>query len=205
MTNSHLIGFATFGFMALMALMAWLVSSKHPAVAPKPLLRRRTRRTALFLLVLGAVFGYFAFSIDYRMRITTLHEVMVEGSAYVSPGTPAPLRTVPFTVEHPGVEHELFLSPDSTASQPARADVDLAYSLYGPDGKALLPEKTQRFGYRSGTRGSRPNWNGKTFSFTPAVAGPHMVQVRPLMTGIPRIHVRIVDPQKRDGERMAGY
>lgn len=205
MTNSHLLGFVTFGGLALMASLAWLASYKHPAIAGKPSVRRKTRRTALFLLALGAALGYGAFAMDNRMRITTLYEVMVEGSVDAIPGTPAPLRTVLFTVERPGVAHKLFLSPTSERSYPATAAAEVSFSLHDPLGEALLSKRSERFAVRPGSRSARADWEGKTFSFTPVAAGPHTVQVMPLTTGIPRIQVRIVDPLKRDGERMLGY
>jgi hypothetical protein len=185
MTNSHLLGFVTFGTFALMALLAWVVSVRHPDIRRKPAERRRVRFTALWLLLGGAAFGWFAFSVDNQMRVTTLHEVMVEGSAGIAPGVPAPVRTVSFTVEHPGVAHELFLSPASE--------------------KSLIPERTERFGVRAATRNRRADWDGKAFSFTPTVAGPHTIRVTVLTVDIPRIQVRIADPEKRDGKRMPGY
>lgn len=205
MTNSHLLGLVTFAAFALFALLAWAVSNKHPDVRRDLSLQRRTRQTALFLVVLGAAFGYFAFFIDYGMRVTTLREVMVEGSVQASPGTPPPARTVTFAVEHPGVEHELFLSPTAELFQPPESDVDVSFSLHGPDGEALLPERTERFAVRTVSWGERADWDGKTFPFTPAVTGQHMLRVKPLTTGIPRIQVRIEDPANRDGERMPGY
>jgi hypothetical protein len=205
MTNSHLLGFVTFGTFALMALLAWVVSVRHPDIRRKPAERRRVRFTALWLLLGGAAFGWFAFSVDNQMRVTTLHEVMVEGSAGIAPGVPAPVRTVSFTVEHPGVAHELFLSPASDFSHPPQADVELAFSLHGPDEKSLIPERTERFGVRAATRNRRADWDGKAFSFTPTVAGPHTIRVTVLTVDIPRIQVRIADPEKRDGKRMPGY
>lgn len=205
MTNSHLLGFVTFGSFALFALLAWGVSYKHPDVARNPVTQRTTRRTAVFLFVLGMVLGYFAFAIDYRMRITTLHEEMVEGSVGMKAGTPAPIRTVTFQVEHPGVAHELFLSPNSELLQQPESDVEVAFSLHGPEGEAILPESTEKFSVSAGSRNDRADWEGKTFAFTPKVVGAHTVRVKPRAVGIPRIQVRIEDPMKRDGERPSGY
>lgn len=205
MTNSHLIGFVTFGVSALFALLAWVVSDKHPDVRKNASMRRRTRGTALFLLAFGAAFGYLAFYLDNTLRITTLHEAMLAGTAGASPGTPAPERVVTFTVEHPGVGHELSLDPVSDVLQPPESDVDISFSLHGPGGEAVLTERTERFDVRGASRGERANWYGKTFTFTPPNSGLHTLRIKPLTTGIPRIHVRIEDPMKRDGERMSGY
>lgn len=205
MTNSHLIGLVTFGASALFALVAWVVSNKHPDVRNNPSMRRRTRRAALFLLVFGGAFGYFAFYLDNGLRVTTLHEAMLAGTVGAAAGSPAPERTITFTVEHPGVRHELSLDPISDVFQTPESDVDISFSLHGPSGKAILPARTERFAVREASRGERANWYGETFSFIPSDAGLHTLQVKPLTTGIPRIHMRIEDPMKRDGERMSGY
>lgn len=204
MTNSHLIGFVTFGVFALFALLAWWSSDNHPSLRKDAAARSKARRTAVFLLTFGTVFGAFAFFVDDGMRATTLHEVMVEGSVGRRVGMPAPVRIIPFTVEHPGVKHELLISPVSDVFQPPTSDVDVSFALRGPEGE-VLPERTERFAVRTASRGERANWYGKEFSFTPTIAGNYVLQVKPLMTDIPRIHVRIEDPLKRDGERMSGY
>jgi hypothetical protein len=205
MTNSHLLGFITFGTCALFALLAWVVSNRHPDVCRNPAQRRRTRYIALFLLVFGAGFGYFAFSLDNQMRITTLHEVMAEGTADLSPGAPAPTRTISFTVEHPGTEHELYISPTSDLLHLPESDAEVRLSLEGPSGQILVSERTEVFGMRAASRNQRADWSGKSFPFTPTVAGPHTVRITPLTTGIPKIQVRLVDPLKRDGKRMPEY
>jgi hypothetical protein len=209
MTNSHLLGLVTFGGLALFALLAWVVADRHPDVARDPAMRRRTRITAVGLLVLGVLFGGLAFSIDNNLRVTTLHEEMVEGSAVASaaadPGGAAPERVVAFTVEHPGVAHDLFLSPTADSSQTPDADAEVAFSLHGPGGDALLPERSVRFAVRPETRNARADWDGRSYPFTPTEAGPHEVRVRTLTPGVPRVQVRIADPLKRDGKRMPGY
>lgn len=205
MTNSHLLGFITFGTAALFSLLAWVLSNKHPGIAHNRALRLRTRRTALWVLVGGAVFGYVAFLIDNDNRITTLHEVMIEGSAGTTAGSPAPLRTITFTVEHPGVEHKLLLHPTADLFQKPDFDVDISFAMRGPQREILLPESSERFAVDEGSSRNRTDWEGKTFSFKPSVAGVHTLWLRPLTVGVPRIHVRIEDPQKRNGERMPGY
>ncbi|MBC8101536.1 MAG: hypothetical protein H7Z41_02975 [Cytophagales bacterium] len=195
MTNSHLLGFATFGGFALLALLLGVVGKKHPQLAGDP----ATFRVAAGLVVLGAALGYGAFVLDYGMRVTTLHEEWVEARA----GSAA--RTVAFTVTHPGTVHELFLSPSSDLLAPPRARAVLSVSLTGPGGAVLLGERTERFAVLAGTERDRADWEGRTLSFTPTVAGPHAVRIRPLSPGIPRIQVRLVDPLKRDGERPSGY
>jgi len=197
MNNSHLLGLLTFGAFALFALLTWTVAARHPEVTRDPALRRRTRVTAVCLLLGGAVFALYAFLVDSGLRATTLHEEMVDGGAGE--------RTVPFSVEHPGVAHELFLSPTSDPLRPPAEDAQVVFSLRGPAGEVVLPEQTGRFGVRAGTRGQRADWQGRTYPFTPSAAGPHEVRVRTLTAGVPRVHVRVVDPLKRDGQRMPGY
>lgn len=205
MTNSHLLGFILFGVCALFAVLTWYVSNNHAEIRRNPAQRRRTQITALCFLLFGAGFGYLAFSIDNQMRIVTLHEVMVEGNSGLSAGAPAPTRTIDFTVEHPGTEHELFISPTSDLTHLPQSDAEVRLSLEGPSGQILVSERTEIFGMRMMTRNQRADWNGKSFPFTPTVAGPHTVRVTPLTAGIPRIQVRVEDPLKRDGKRMPGY
>lgn len=205
MNNSHLLGLILFGVCALFALLTWVVSTTHPDIAQNPVQRRRTQFTALCFLLFGAAFGYAAFAIDNQMRITTLHETMVEGSLETTPNTPAPVRTISFTVDHPGVEHELYLSPTADLLHIPKSDAELTFSLEAPDGKSLLSERTESFRVRPATEDHRADWNGKTFPFTPSNAGIYTVHLTPITANIPRIQVRITDPLKRDGKRMPGY
>ena len=204
MSNSHLLGLITFGISALFAVLAWVFSSRDP-IAGDPVMRRRARLVALLFPVLGLVLGYCAFAIDNRLAVTTLYEVMVEGSVGVEPGTPAPVRSVVFTVEHPGVEHDLLVSPSSKLFQSAGSPVDVSFSLHSSEGEVLIPERVERFDVSGGGSRRKRDWDGKNFHFTPAVAGPHTLRVTPLTVGIPRVHLRVADPLKRDGKRMSGY
>jgi hypothetical protein len=204
MTTSHLIGLATFGTLALFGILSWVLSRRHPAITADPVMVRRARRMGLLLPALGVVAGYGAFALDNRMAVVTLYEVMAEGSVGLAPGTRAPLRTLLFNVEHPGVEHELLVAPVSETFQNPTSPVDVSFSLHGPAGEALLARRTERFAVESRSR-RRPEWEGKTFGFTPLAAGPHTLRVIPLTEGIAGIHVRVADPLKRDGKRMPGY
>jgi hypothetical protein len=204
MTSSHLIAFVAFGTSALFGILAWVLSYKHPAIAGDPVMLRRTRRVALLLPVLGVVMGYGGFAISNRVAVVTLYEVMVEGSVGVAPGTPAPVRSFLFNVEHPGVEHDLLVAPVSKTFQTPTFAVDVSFSLHGPTGEPLVPQRTERFTVISRSR-SRPDWEGKTFHFTPVAAGSHTLRMIPITADIPGIHVRVADPLKRDGKRMAGY
>ena len=204
MTTSHLLGFLMFGMLTLGGILSWVVSFKHPAVTGNPKMRRKARRTAVVLPVLGAVLGYGAFKIDNRVAVTTLYEVMAEGSVGMEPGTPAPVRNLLFNVEHPGVKHDLLVAPVSKQSHSPTSAVEVSFSLHGPTGEALVPERTERFDLERRAR-RKTDWEGKTVYFTPIAAGSHIIRVSPITIGIPGIHLRVEDPLKRDGKRMAGY
>jgi hypothetical protein len=68
-------------------------------------------RKAGLVAAIGITLSIYAFWVDYFMRVTTIVEVFLEGSTTARPGDPAPLRQLRFTVEHPGAQHEVFLSP----------------------------------------------------------------------------------------------
>lgn len=204
MTSSHLIGFVAFGVLALFGLLAWVLSYKHPAITGDPKMLRKTRRAAIIFPLLGVVLGYVAFHMNNRMAVTTLYEVMVEGSVGMTPGAPAPVRSHLFNVEHPGVKHELLVAPVSKMFQAPTSGIEVSFSLAGPTGEALIPERTEAFAVERRSR-RKTEWEGKTFDFTPVAAGSHTLEVVPLTIGIPGIHVRVEDPLKRDGQRAAGY
>lgn len=204
MTTSHLLGFIMFGMLALAGIGGWVISYKHPAVTGDSKMVRKVRIQSVILVLLGVVLGYGAFIINHRVARTTLYEVMAEGSIGVELGTSAPVRNLVFNVEHPGVEHELMVSPTSKLFQSPTSSVEVLFSLHGPAGEALIPKRTERFRVAGGGR-NKSDWEAKQFDFTPIAAGSHTLQVIPITIGIPRIHIRIEDPLKRDGQRMAGY
>lgn len=204
MNSSDLIAFVAFGTLALFGILAWTLSYTHPAITGNPVMVRRTRRVALLLPVLGVMMGYGAFAINNRVTVATLYEVMAEGSVGLAPGTPAPVRSFRFDVEHPGVEHDLLVAPVSETLHTPKSAVDVSISLHGPTGEPIVPERTERFTVIGRSR-SKPDWEGKNFHFTPRAAGSHTLRIIPMTVGIPGIHVRVADPSKRDGKRMAGY
>jgi hypothetical protein len=204
MTSSHVIALVAFGTMALFGLLAWVVSFKHPRVVRDPVMRRKARLWALLFPVIGMVMGFGAFTLNNRVARTTLYEVVTEGSVGVEPGTSAPVRNLVFNVEHPGVEHDLMISPTSKLFQTPSSEVEVAFSLHGPTEEVLIPERTEHFRVEGGGRRKR-DWEAKNFNFTPVVAGSHTLQVVPITIGIPSIHIHIEDPLKRDGKRAAGY
>jgi hypothetical protein len=202
MTSSHVLGLIMFGIVAVVGLLGWVASYLHPSITGDPMMVRKTRRTAMLLVLLGVAVGYAVFKFDNRVAVTTLYEVLAEGSEGATPGAVASVRSLRFDVEHPGVKHELLVEPES--ERPTSA-VDISFSLHGPTGEALVPERTQRFEVNNYTRKTKPHWEGKTIYFTPSAAGPHTIRVIPITIGIPSIHIRVKDPLKRDGKRAAGY
>jgi hypothetical protein len=126
----------------------------------------------------------------------TLFETEVEVAGALVP------QTLPFTVESPGVEHQLTVFPTGAGPFGASGAVGLRVELLDAEGGVLLSHD-ETLAARSGR--SSTDWDTIALSFTPAVAGAHTLRVTPLTPGIPRVHVRIEDPLKRDGQRMPGY
>jgi hypothetical protein len=205
MTSSHVLGLIMFGIFAVVGVLGWLVSYIHPSITGDPRMVRKTRRTAMLLVLLGVVVGYAAFKLDNREAVTTLYEVLAEGSEGATPGAAAPVRSLRFDVEHPGVKHGLLVEPVPKGSETPTSAVNISFSLHGPTGEALVPERTEHFDVIRSQRKTKIHWEGKTVYFTPSAAGPHIIRVIPLTKGIPSIHVRVKDSSKRDGKRGAGY
>jgi hypothetical protein len=155
-------------------------------------------------LVLGVVFGGGAYWLDSGMARTTLFEVDAAGSMGVPPGAPAPVREYDVLVEHPGVEHELFVSPTlgDTWDEPDHP-VELHVQLVDPGGRVLVdqplvldPECRESSGC---------GWQSWTVAFTPTAAAAHRVAVTVLTVDVPEVHLLVTDPEKTDGERAPGY
>lgn len=152
------------------------------------------------MVAVGFALGGLAFAVwggltDYSQRAVTLFETEVE----VAGGAAQELS---FAVEHPGVEHQLMLWPTGAGPLGAAEAVALRVELRDAKGASLLVRE-ETLEPRSSD--SSTDWDTISAAFTPGQAGPHTLVVTPLTPGIPRIHVRIEDPLKRDGERMPGY
>lgn len=161
----------------------------------------KARWVAAGLAVGGLAFSAFAFQADYGQRATTLFEVEVEGAASAPAGGPA-ARELGFAVEHPGAEHTLMLWPKAPGLEAPASDVIVRVELRDPQGATVL-EREEEFWVRHLESGSE--WSSASLPFTPRQAGRYTLLVTPLTPGIPLVHVRVVDPLKRDGERMSGY
>jgi hypothetical protein len=160
--------------------------------------------TPVGILVVGALFGLGAYWLDSGIARTTLFEVDAAGSLGVQVGAPAPVLAYDVLVEHPGVEHELFVSPTlgDTGADPEGA-VELRVQLYDPVGRVLVdqplllePECRESSGC---------GWESWTAPFTPTSAAAHRLEVTVLTVDVPAVHLLVTDPEKTDGERAPGY
>lgn len=155
----------------------------------------------------GFAFGGLAFAIwggltDYHMRAITLLEIEVEGSTTPFVTGQPPVRELSFTVEHPGVEHTLIVWP--VMPGPREPDFTATVRVEVRDAEEVtLFAHEEQFAVRSS--GDSRDWGSASVRFTPAQAGRHTLLVTPTTPGIPRVHVRIEDPLKRDGVRPPGY
>lgn len=143
----------------------------------------------------GLAFAVFAGVIDYGQRAVTLFESEVAVGGAMAP------QELTFTVEHPGVEHRLTVFPTGAGPFGASASVGLRVELLDSAGATVLAhdETLAPHSSRSST-----DWDTIVLGFTPR-AGAHTLRLTPLTGGIPRLHVRVEDPLKRDGRRMPGY
>lgn len=198
MSMSWILAGVTLGVFLCAAGGAWLVARRTP--------RYRARRTIhlkmWFLVLLGITLAAFAFWSDSGLRRTTLHEVVLDGSPGGLGAEGEIVRQIEFTVEHPGVEHDLMLCPmyPGPSLKWSEGDVRIAATLSPDGGQPLLDDQ-----YTFAPRWRDKNWRAEYLHFTPTAAGPHTLTLRLLSPGIPSVHVRIGDPLKTDGQRAAGY
>ncbi|MFP4436292.1 MAG: hypothetical protein ACLFVO_03515 [Chloroflexaceae bacterium] len=170
---------------------------------PRVLFGEYGGRLALaFAVVLGL--GVFAFVTDYSMRVTTLYETLLPASDGAADGSALPVHTVTFAVEHPGVEHRLYVSPVGRSRDAIPQPVTLRFALQDAAGVTLVAGE-ETFTPRRDTQTGKVVWSGIDRAFTPRRPGLHTLVVTAVTPGIPEIHVRVVDPHKRDGTRPPGY
>lgn len=171
---------------------------------------KKLRLLAVLFVGGGLLGGVYAFVADWGLRRTTLFERLVEGSEATRAGEDAPVRTMTFDVEHPGVEHTLLVVPRPAFAEHAGGAVDLHVRLVPPEGEALLDVshtfETRIDGAGAAGRGAhRRIWDSATWRFTPQVAGMHTLELTLLTVGVHEVHVRVEDPEKTDGVRAPGY
>ncbi len=159
--------------------------------------RRLMRRFMFVLTVATALYAYFT---DARLRNQTLFE-------FAGPWKENEGKTWTFPVEHPGIEHSLMIRPFVQGVESARHPVTLRVR-FGKAGEAsLIATDTEHpVVAKSGRNAAGRTWREASFRFTPEKAGPHELKVESAGGPIPpRLHLRVVDPEKRNGRRAAGY
>jgi hypothetical protein len=156
------------------------------------------------IVVFCALFGVGAYAIDHGVARTTLFEVDAEGSLGVAVGAPAPVREFEVRVEHPGVEHTLFVSPTlgDTGGDPEGV-VELHVWLADPQGRVLVDQSLQLAPECRETSGC--GWEDWSAGFTPATVDVHLLAITVVSTDVPAVHVLVTDHEKTDGERAPGY
>jgi hypothetical protein len=167
-------------------------------------LRDVTWSVPVAILVVCGLFGAGAYWLDSGVGRTTLFEVDAEGSLGVPAGAAAPVREYEVLVEHPGVEHELFVSPTLGGSGgEADGAVELHVQLVDPAGRVLVDQPLLLEPECRRTSGC--GWQDWTAPFTPTTAAAHRLAVTVVTVDVPAVHVLVTDPEKTDGERAPGY
>jgi hypothetical protein len=157
-------------------------------------LRDVTWSLPIGILVVCGLFGIGAWWLDSGIARTTLFEV----------DAPVPVGAYDLLVEHPGVEHELFVSPTpADVVFESENSVELRVQLVDPAGRVLVdrplrlePECREEF---------ECGWESWTGRFTPTSAAAHRLAVTVVTSGVPVVHLLVTDPEKTDGERAPGY
>jgi hypothetical protein len=156
------------------------------------------------ILVVCGLFGVGAYRLDSGIARTTLFEVDAQGSLGVPVGASAPVREYDVLVEHPGVEHELFVSPTlGDSGGEADGAVELHVQLVDPAGRVLVDQPLLLEPECRRTSGC--GWQDWTAPFTPTTAAAHRLAVTVVTVDVPAVHLLVTDPEKTDGERAPGY
>ena len=128
---------------------------------------------------------------------TTLVETEVAGSSDPLAGGKVRVGKIEFVVEHPGVKHKLQVWPkeadDAAVAQRNFGVVSFVLSVTDASAKQIHYENVVA---RDGQVAES--------SFTPVQAGPHTLEVATTTRSIPKIHVLLSDPKKKNGKRMKG-
>lgn len=162
--------------------------------------RRRLAVTTLLTIAGTAFTAVAVYRVDVRMRGITLFEV-------VGPWEETGGRIWPVNVEHPGVEHTLTVYPFAEGFESAGHAVTLRTRLAAAGGPVLIEEtRVHETTRRSGRSASGLTWEPALHTFTPDRAGEHEFSVVSVDGIVPNgLHLRITDPEKRDGVRAPGY
>ena len=128
---------------------------------------------------------------------TTLVETEVAGSSDPLAGGKVRVGKIEFVVEHPGVKHKLQVWPkeadDAAVAQRNFGVVSFVLSVTDSSGKQIHYENVVA-----------QNGQVAESSFMPSQAGPHTLEIATTTRSIPKIHVLLSDPKKKNGKRMKG-
>ena len=186
------------GMAALVAATGWFIDWGAGRGGGWSLRKRWIAR--IITLVATVLVGIFVYRTDVQLRGTTLFEV-------AGPWEDNGGRVWTVEVEHPGVPHTLMVYPFTRGFDSATRPVTLRARFAEVGGTVLIDETFQReITPRSGKNASGNTWVDVTHSCTPAKAGAHELIVESTDGLLPvNLHLRIADPEKRDGKRAPGY
>ena len=153
------------------------------------------------LFIGGICFAIFAYSTDSRQRAITLFETKFDWKKL-------PEKSWRIEVEHPGITHKIYFTPDLPPLREATGEVTLEVSFgrkeEAPVFDELLVFERERES-SSDSRTRRYVWESHFLEFTPDKSGTHVLSVAAPDGYPPLLFIRIEDPLKRDGKRAAGY
>jgi hypothetical protein len=185
------------GMAALVAATGWFID--WGAGKPGGWSAKKRRIARLVTVAATVVVGIFVYRSDVQLRGTTLFEV-------AGPWAESGGRVWAVEVEHPGVAHTLMVYPFTRGFDSATRPVTLR-TRFGEKGGVLLIDETavHETTPRSGKNASGNPWTDVTWTLTPAKPGPHELVVESDDGVVPvNLHLRIADPEKRDGKRAPG-
>lgn len=195
------MNFTSFAFalivFAMLAGMAWLIDWGARAHHYWPDRKRRLIVRGAFLFAI--VIGVFTYVTDEKLRGTTLFEV-------AGPWEENADRLWIVEVEHPGIEHTLSVFPFVRGLDSAGRPITLR-TRFGEEGELPLvaEDSVHEVVTKSGKYTTAKTWDDVVFRFIPKRAGPHQLHVEAVDAVPPLLHLRVVDPEKRDGKRTPGY
>lgn len=187
------------GVFALFGLTTWFISwgAKNYSDWSK----QKRNLVCGFLLLLGLAFGIFVYISDSHLRGTTLFEV----DHVWENGEVLNFR---FDIEHPGVEHEILFHPHPGSFKEAAESIALRVECAGSESGQIFAQDLVFELREEGSRqhnSRRTVWESHTLRFTPAEVESISITIDPLDGWPPQLHLRVEDPEKRDGKRAPGY
>lgn len=158
------------------------------------------------MILMGVAGGLISYYTTIGYEKNTVIKTKVEGSVGVAMGSVAPVRTLEFTVEHPGVVHELSVKPIDPIMENS-FDAEIHLFIINPADEQILSAQ-QHFVPYAETRSPQmrvKRWRHRDTTFVPQHPGEYTLQVVPVTVNIPEIEIWIRDPQKKDGQRAFSW